>query len=125
TANVTVSALNFTNTTTGAWHVTDIPANITLRATNVTMGGFTGNFITDVAMTDAGTFAVNGSLSIGDVASVNSISVVNLASLGKWLAYPWLRGHRRESCQHDVGLPQHQRRWKPFHRDTLVQWQSR
>ncbi len=85
TANVTVSTLNYTNTTTGAWHVTDIPANITLRATNVTMGGFTGNFITDVAMTDAGTFIVNGNLSIGDVATANSISVVNLSTLGNFI----------------------------------------
>ncbi len=85
TANTIVSSLIYSNIVTGAWHVTDIPANTTLRATNVTMGGVPGTFITDVAMTDAGTFIVNGSLSIGDVAGTNAISVVNLTNLANFI----------------------------------------
>jgi fibronectin-binding autotransporter adhesin len=85
--NTIVTALNYTNTTTGAWHVTDIPAGLTLTATNVTMGGVSGStgLITDVAMTDAGTFAVNGNLTIGNTPTANSISVVDFSGLSNFV----------------------------------------
>jgi len=79
--NTTLAALNYTNTGSGAWHVTDIAAGVTLKATNVTMGGVSGNFITDVAMLDAGTFVINGNWSIGNLPSANQICVVDLSGL--------------------------------------------
>lgn len=81
-----VSNLLYTNTTSGDWHVTDIPAGVTLAATNVTIGGISGAFLTDVAMTDAGTFSVYGNLSIGDLpSSGNQISVVDLGGLSNFV----------------------------------------
>src|SRR5262249_54938333 len=61
-ANTTVSTLRYTNSTTGQWHVTQIPTGITLTASNVTIGGLgVDNVVTSVAMTGGGTLQAYGS----------------------------------------------------------------
>ena len=85
--NTTVTTLAYTNAATGAWNVTDIPAGVTLTATNVTMGGLNGTgLITDVALTDAGTFQVYSNMALGNGgASPNAISVVNFSGLSNFV----------------------------------------
>jgi autotransporter-associated beta strand protein len=85
--NTTNAALSYTNTTSGQWHVTDIPAGVTLTATNVTMGGLTGSsLVTDVAMTDGGTFRVAGNLTVGSGGSTpNATSVLDLSGLSNFV----------------------------------------
>lgn len=86
TANTTVSTLDYTNTTSGDWNVTDISTNVTLTATNVTIGGVTNSsLVSDVAMTGAGTFAVYGSLTIGNITPANTTSIANFGGLNTFL----------------------------------------
>jgi hypothetical protein len=62
--NTTITSLSYTNIVSGQWHVTQILANTTLTVTGgATVGGYTvEGFTTQVAMTDAGTFAVTGAI---------------------------------------------------------------
>lgn len=85
--NTTVTTLSYTNTVTGAWNVTDIPAGVTLTATNVTVGDLSGSgIISDVAITDAGTFQVYSNLTMGSGgSSPNAISVVDLSGLSNFV----------------------------------------
>src|SRR5208282_2939501 len=86
--NTTIAALNYTNTTSGQWHVTDIPANVTLTVSGTTtMGGFTANSLaTSVAMTDAGTLVLNGNLTVGDAgASANVTSTMDFSGLSNFV----------------------------------------
>ena len=83
--NTTISALNYTNSGSGVWHDTDIALGVTLTATNVIIGGIAANVVTEVAMTDAGTFAVNGNFSIGNTPSANEVCVVDLSGLSNFV----------------------------------------
>lgn len=60
--STTVSALLYTNVTSGSWHVTQIPSGTTLTVSGpVTIGGQTGaGFSTSAAMLGGGTFLVSG-----------------------------------------------------------------
>jgi hypothetical protein len=86
--NTTITALINTNTTSATWHVTDIPAGVTLTTTNATWGGNFGvNGLQDnVAMTDAGTLAIYGNLTTGvsGSSSVN-ISTVDFSGLSNFV----------------------------------------
>lgn len=75
-ANTTISSLRYTNSTSGQWHVTQIPTGVTLTATNVTIGGLTAdNVTTSVAMTDGGTLqAFGSSFNVGNGGSSGSAS---------------------------------------------------
>ncbi len=89
-ASTTISTLNYTNSTSGNWHVTDIPSGVTLNVTNVTVGGIvvaTGSPVTQVALTDAGTLAVYGSLAIGnnDTATAGASATFDLSGLGNFV----------------------------------------
>ena len=83
-ANTTVSTLNYTNTGNGNWQVTDIGAGVTLTATNLTIG-IADNGLSDVAMLDAGTLVVNGSMTVGGVQTANAIEVVNFGGLSNFI----------------------------------------
>jgi fibronectin-binding autotransporter adhesin len=82
--NTTIGALNYTNTASGNWHVTDIPAGVTLTVNGPTViGGYTVNSLaTDVGFTDAGTLALNGNLTVGDAGtSANEANTLDFSSL--------------------------------------------
>jgi fibronectin-binding autotransporter adhesin len=68
TANTTVTGLSYTNNTSGAWHVTQIPAGVTLNVTGpMIVGGSTNNgLVTDAAFVDAGTLSLAGNLTVGN-----------------------------------------------------------
>jgi len=75
-ANTTVGTLQYTNSTSGQWHVTEIPAGITLTASNVTIGGMSvDNVTTSVALTGGGTLHAYGStLNVGNTGTSGSAS---------------------------------------------------
>jgi autotransporter-associated beta strand protein len=60
--NTAVASLVYSNIISGQWHVTSIPAGVTLTVTNgVTIGGQTSDsIVTAVAMTDGGILIVSG-----------------------------------------------------------------
>ena len=70
--NTTVTSLTYTNTGAGAWHVTQIPAGVTLTVNgptaigNLTSAGAVA--ATTVALYDAGTLWLNGNLTMGNSA---------------------------------------------------------
>jgi autotransporter-associated beta strand protein len=59
-ANTTITGLSYTNTTSGTWHVTQIPSGITLTVSNTVNVGGTTNLSTTAAMTGGGTFLATG-----------------------------------------------------------------
>jgi len=75
-----ITALSYTNNTAATWHVTQIPAGITLTVSGaVTVGGGndagSGAWTTSVAMTGNGTFVATGTpFTIGNNAAAGSIS---------------------------------------------------
>ncbi|HWC59509.1 MAG TPA: autotransporter-associated beta strand repeat-containing protein, partial [Verrucomicrobiae bacterium] len=75
-ANTTVGTLRYTNSTSGQWHVTAIPAGVTLTASNVTIGGISAdNIITSVALTGGGTLLAYGStFNVGNSGTSGSAS---------------------------------------------------
>ena len=79
--NTTITSLVYTNTTSGTWHVTQIPAGVTLTVTGgVTVGGLgaVDGLITAVAMTDAGTLLVTGgNYVIGNTGANNFLNNTN------------------------------------------------
>ncbi|HTR43621.1 MAG TPA: autotransporter-associated beta strand repeat-containing protein [Pseudomonadales bacterium] len=85
--NTAVSTLTYTNITSGVWQVTDIPAGISLSATNVNIGGLTNAAsVVDMAMTDGGTFNVYSNMNVGyDGSSANSVSTMNLGGLSNFI----------------------------------------
>jgi autotransporter-associated beta strand protein len=87
--NTTVTALTFTNTTSGTWHVTQIPINTTLTVTNLTVGFGTAvnGLVTSAAMVDAGTLAVYGNLTVGNNGSttVNTGTILDLSGLTNFI----------------------------------------
>src|SRR6185312_7569282 len=56
--NTTIATLNFTNTTAGTWHVTQIPAGVTLTISGATTVGFgaanVNSMVTSAAMIGGG-----------------------------------------------------------------------
>ena len=73
--NTTVSGLSYTNATSGAWHVTQIPApNKLTVSTNFTVGGLTADgILTDVAMVGDGTFEADGlSFKVGNAGAAGT-----------------------------------------------------
>ncbi|HSU52750.1 MAG TPA: autotransporter-associated beta strand repeat-containing protein, partial [Candidatus Dormibacteraeota bacterium] len=61
--NTTITSLVYTNTSSGTWHVTQIPSGVTLTVTGgVTVGGLgaVDSLITADAMVDGGTLLVTG-----------------------------------------------------------------
>jgi len=89
-ANTTISTLSYTNSTSGQWHVTEIPAGITLTVnSNMTVGGLSGSGITSsAAVTGGGTLVVNGtSLAIGNNGSsgVDSGTILDLSGLSNFV----------------------------------------
>ena len=72
--STTVTALNFTNTDIATWHVTQIPTGVSLTVTNLTVGFGTAvnGLVISVAMMDAGTLQVNGSLTVGNNGSTSA-----------------------------------------------------
>lgn len=87
--NTTVTALNFTNTTAATWHVTQIPAGMTLTVTNLTVGfGAAANgLVTSAAVLDAGTLQVNGNLTIGNngSSSADTGTILDLSGLSNFV----------------------------------------
>jgi autotransporter-associated beta strand protein len=86
--NTTLGALNYTNTASGAWHVTDIPAGVALTVNGPTIiGGYTVNSLsTSVGFVDAGTLVLNGNLSFGVAGtSGNDTSTLDLSSLSNFV----------------------------------------
>ena len=87
--NTTNSALSYTNTTSGQWHVTDIPAGVTLTVTNLTVGFGTAvnGLVTSVAMVDAGALRVNGSLTVGNngSSSADTGTILDLSGLTNFI----------------------------------------
>ena len=82
----TITALTYNQTTSGQWHVTQIPVNQTLTVSGVTtVGGSTSGSTanTQVAMTGAGTFAANGNLTIGnnDPTTAGATATLDLSGL--------------------------------------------
>jgi len=78
-ANTSVANLSYTNTTSGQWHVTQIPAPNKLTVTNsFTVGGISNDsIITSVAMTGDGTFEADGNaFKVGDAGTAGT-SVLN------------------------------------------------
>ena len=75
-ANTTVATLRYTNSTSGQWHVTEIPAGVTLTASNVTIGGIVADSMTtSVALTGGGTLQAYGStFNVGNSGSTGSAS---------------------------------------------------
>lgn len=89
-ANATINTLQFTNTTSGQYHVTEIPAGVTLTvSSNMTVGGLTlSGLQTDVAMTGGGTLNVGGnSLSVGNngTGGIDSGTVLDLSGLSNFV----------------------------------------
>ena len=89
-ANTTIATLNFTNTTSGAWHVTQIPSGSTLTVSGVTTVGFgtaANILVTSVAMTGGGTLALNGNLTIGNngSSSADQGTVLDLSGLTNFI----------------------------------------
>ncbi|HAO80412.1 MAG TPA: hypothetical protein DCQ92_15880, partial [Verrucomicrobia subdivision 3 bacterium] len=88
-ANTTITGLSYTNTTSGTWHVTQIPSGTTLTVSgNVVVGGNTANsLVTSAAMTDAGTFVVNGNLTIGNngSSSADQGTILDLSTLSNFV----------------------------------------
>ena len=85
TANTTVTGLQYTNTTAATWHVTQIPAGVTLTVTGTTVvGGATANGLTtSAAFVDAGTLVLSGSLNIGNngSSSADQHTILDLSGL--------------------------------------------
>lgn len=83
--NTTVAALNFTNTTAATWHVTQIPAGVTLTVSNLNVGysAATGassasGANTSAAMVDGGTLVVQGNVSVGNSPGATPIGLATL-----------------------------------------------
>jgi hypothetical protein len=91
TVNTLVAILNFTNTTSGQWHVTQIPSGITLTVgTSMTVGFGTAvdGLVTSAAMNDAGTLLVTGTpLTIGNsgTTSTPTDSILDLSGLSNFV----------------------------------------
>ena len=87
--NTTVAALSYTNNGAGLWHVTQIPAGVTLTVSGATvMGGWSSAGAvtpTSVALYDAGTLSLNGNLSMGNSGSANTISTVDFSGLSNFV----------------------------------------
>jgi len=87
--NITNAALSYTNITSGQWHVTDIPAGITLTVTNLTVGFGTAinSLVTSAAMVDAGTLRVNGNLTVGNngSSSADTGTILDLSGLTNFI----------------------------------------
>ena len=84
--NTTVTSLTYTNTGVGAWHVTQIPAGITLTVNGATVMGNTANSaVTTVAFTDGGTLWLNGNLTMGNVGATITTSTVDFSGLSNFV----------------------------------------
>ena len=88
--NTTIAFLSYTNGLSGQYHVTQIPADTTLTVTNgVTVGGYSlDGFITQVALTGAGTFAVTGgnlSFGNGGTTTFTSANAFDLSGLNNFV----------------------------------------
>ncbi len=89
--NTGITTLAYTNIASGAWHVTQIPATVTLTVSGATLVGGTAYnttvsnnaYVTSVAMTGAGTFAANGNLTIGNsgTSSADTGTILDLSGL--------------------------------------------
>ena len=66
--STTVATLQYTNSTTGTWHVTQIPAGVTLTTASARVGfsAAVNGLTTHAAMTGGGTLVVNGDLVVGN-----------------------------------------------------------
>jgi fibronectin-binding autotransporter adhesin len=79
-ANTTVTSLIYTNTTSGQWHVTQIPSGVTLIATNLTVGGLVvDGVVSSAAMNGGGTLLVrSGTFQVASSGSANSTASATL-----------------------------------------------
>ena len=85
-----ITALSYTNSLAGTWHVTEIPAGNTLSASGtVTIGGVAANNLnTSVAMAGGGTFlAAGNSFTIGNAGSANPLTpgTLDLSNLSNFV----------------------------------------
>ncbi|TAK98314.1 MAG: hypothetical protein EPO07_12185 [Verrucomicrobia bacterium] len=85
-----VTALSYTNSTSGSWHVTQIPSGVSLTVSGtVTVGGATGTgsplLVTSAAMVGGGTLIANGTAfnvgNGGSAGGLNSGTILNLSAL--------------------------------------------
>ena len=87
--STTVATLRYTNSITGQWHVTQIPAATTLTVSGtLTAGGITADGLTNLtAITGGGTLLVNGSVTVGEIGSTaaNSSSMLDLSGLSNFV----------------------------------------
>jgi len=89
-ASTTINTLRFTNSTSGQWHVTEIPDGITLTvSSNLIVGGLSQDgLVTSAAMTGGGTLTVGGTaLTIGDAGTgvIDSGSILDLSGLSNFV----------------------------------------
>ncbi len=87
--SATVATLRYTNSITGQWHVTQIPAATTLTVSGaLTAGGITADALTNLtAITGEGTLVVNGSVTVGEIGATaaNSSSMLDLSGLSNFV----------------------------------------
>jgi hypothetical protein len=87
-SSTTVSSLTYSNNTSSQWHVTQIPAGVTLTVGNLTIGGITTDGVTtSAAMVDGGTLLVTGNFTNGNsgLNAIGSTSTLNLAALSNFV----------------------------------------
>lgn len=87
--NFSVASLTYTNVGSGNYHVTDIPAGVTLTVNDFTVGGLSADgAVSDVAFTDAGTLVVNGATFLvgnNGVSTADSGTLLDLSGLSNFV----------------------------------------
>ena len=75
-ASTAVTTLRFTNSTSGTWHVTQIPTGVTLTTTTARVGfsSAVNGLTTHAAMTGGGALVVNGDLVVGNNNASGSVN---------------------------------------------------
>src|SRR5207249_8284981 len=87
-SSTTVASLTYSNNTSGQWHVTQIPAGVTLSVGNFTVGGLTTDAqTTAAAMVDGGTLLVTGNFTNANNGSSasSSSSTLDLSGLSNFV----------------------------------------
>ncbi len=86
----TIAALNYTNSVSGTWHVTEIPSGVVLSVSGgMTVGGGTANgLVTSAALVGGGTFEVSGSpLNVGNngSSSLDQNTILDMSGLSNFV----------------------------------------
>src|SRR6185295_10715981 len=87
-SSTTVASLTYSNNTSGQWHVTQIPAGITLSVGNLTVGGLTADSVTtSAAIVDGGTLLVTGNFTNGNTGAtaIGATTTLDLSGLSNFV----------------------------------------